>query len=171
MKIEILVGDDCFNAMDNNDFIHSWQRLAQQSEYFTLTQEYNFSSSWYRAYREQYNPIMVIAYDNPEENMVAIMPLALSYKDSELTHVGDGQSEYHGWICQAKYQQEFIIEALIKIKDTLSINKWNWTWLPPKLDHTWVESERLKEAGIYLSLDYFESPLYKLCDTDRLDKI
>ena len=171
MKIEILAGDDCFNAIDNNDFIYSWQVLAQQSEYFTLNQEYNFAASWYHAYRKQYNPIIVIAYDDQEKNMVGIMPLALNYDNSELTHAGDGQAEYDGWICQPRYEYEFIIAALIQINNTLSIKQWNWTWLPPKHDHAWIKSKRLKEAGIYLHLDYFESPLYKLSDRARLDKI
>jgi hypothetical protein len=170
MKIELLAGDDCFRAIDNNDFIESWKRLAHCSEYFTLNQEYNFVASWYLSYRERYNPIMIIGYDD-NENMLALMPLALSYESGTLSHAGDNQAEYNSWVCQAEYYEEFIIEALIKIKNTLDITTWEWTWLPYDSDRSWLYSKRLRQEGIYFILKHFDSPIYNLENSDRINKI
>jgi hypothetical protein len=170
VNIEILKGKDCFLAIENNNFIESWKDLAETSQYFTLTQEYNFVYSWYKSYREKFNPIMVIGY-NKKEEIIGIIPLAINIESGELSYAGDNQSEYNNFISTPEYEEEFIVESLISIKNTLDINNWSWDWMPSNSYKSWFKSKRLEKEGIYIDLSKFESPVYKLSDTVRIEKI
>lgn len=170
MKIELLSGDDCFEFFDNKEVVSEWKRLANCSEHLTLEQEYNFAVSWYLSYRDKYNPIILVYY-NDDKNMKALMPLALSYESGKLSHAGDMQAEYNSWVCEPEYYEEFIIQSLIKIKHTLGIAKWDWTWIPYNSNYDWLRSNDLKKAGIYITSDNFNSPIYDLRDLDRVNKI
>ncbi len=171
MKIELLIGNDCFEAIQDQDFIQDWNALSQQSNYFILNQRYNFVSSWYLSYRKKYNPIIVVAYDEVETNMVAIMPLAMNTCSGELVYAGDGQAEYNTFISKKEYEHEFIVKALISIKHNIDISGWCWAWMPPNIDQDWLKDKRLEQEGIYIRLKQFDSPIYDLSDASRINKI
>ncbi len=171
MKIELLIGNDCFEAIQNQDFIQGWNALSQQSNYFVLNQRHNFVASWYLSYRKKYNPIIVVAYDEIETNMVAIMPLAMNTGSGELVYAGDGQAEYNTFISKKEYEREFIVKALISIKHNIDISSWCWAWMPPNIDQDWLKDKRLEQEGIYIRLEQFDSPIYDLSDASRINKI
>lgn len=170
MDIKILKKSDVLKIIKDEDFISAWKTLAKESDEFTLIQEFDFVASWYRAYQNQYSLVMVIAYDQGA-NIVGILPLAISLKNGEISHAGDGQAEYNSWICSKKNEEEFLVQSLIALKKEFKLLKWDWGWMPPNASIDWLKSKELEQHGIYVNVGTFDSPRYDLNDLARITKI
>lgn len=170
MKIKLLSEHESLEALEDKSFLDVWKALSQQQAEMTLNQEYGFVASWYKAYSDKCRPLLVIGLDNAEKT-IGIIPLAIVYKTGEIFHAGEGKSEYHGWICTKEVEEEFLIQALLSIKNKYKPTKWNWGWIPPTANTQWLKSEVLKNNGIFINSIESESPINILSDTTRLTKI
>ena len=170
MNIKILSKKDTLKIISNETFISTWKYLAENTNHCTVIQEYGFVVSWYQSYLDKYKPLMVLGYDE-QENIVGILPLAITYDIEKLSFAGDNQAEYHSWICLKEYEEEFLVHSLIAIKKEYKLRKWEWGWLPPGIDINWFNSELLKKSGIYINMVTSKSPLYNLENTDKLNKM
>ena len=119
LKIKIVTDDEVFNLLNCNQFLTAWNNLTIEDNKVTVIQELPFVLTWYFQYSNAYKPILVLGY-NESNQLVGLMPLAISSKDGHLTHAGDWQAEYHGWICHKDIDQDFPIQALIEIKKKLT---------------------------------------------------
>jgi len=171
MNFKVLQRDESLEIIKNKDFILEWRALANESQEFTLIQEPDLVVSWYNSYKGQYNPLLVIAYSKSIEKMIGIIPLAISIESGELSHAGDEQAEYNGWICEKEHEEEFLVSCLVLLRDKLKLNKWDWGWMPPKANTKWLYSKKLKENGISVNFATSELPLYDLSDQERINKI
>lgn len=169
MHIKILSKDDTLKIISDKKFILRWKYLAENTSHCTIIQEYGFVVSWYRSYLDKYKPMMVLGYDE-QENIIGILPLAVSYDTGYLSHAGEDQAEYHGWICLKKYEEEFLVHALISIKKEYKPGNWKWGWLPSAVDINWFNSDLLKKNNIYINKTIAESPLYNLEDSNKIKK-
>jgi len=170
MDLNILRRDESLNIINDADFIAYWQSIAKASKEFTLIQEPDLVVSWYQAYQDQYDPLMLVAYDE-SKILIGILPLAISLDDGGISHAGHGQAEYNGWIAKPEIEEEFLIQSLILLKQECGLSKWDWGWLPPHANTNWLQSEKLKEQGIYVNIGHCELPVYDLSDTDRIAQI
>ena len=170
MDIKILLKDDTLKKLKDEKFIAIWNNLAQKSHNFTVIQEYNFVISWYESYLEQYKPLMIIGLDE-QESIVGIIPLAISYETGKLSHAGEYQAEYTGWICSPEYEKDFLVESLLLIKRELGIGIWEWGWLPQHANTSWFNSKRLKQQGVYIEFITCKTPVYVLDSETRINKI
>jgi len=170
MDIKILKKGDVLKAIKDEGFISAWKTLAKESGEFTLIQEYDFVASWYRAYQSIYDPIMLVAYGQ-QNKILGILPLAISLENGEISHAGDGQAEYNSWICSKKNEKTFLVQSLILLKKELNLVKWDWGWMPPNANISWLKSKELEQNGIYVNVGTFESPRYDLNDLARITKI
>jgi len=170
MIIKILSKNDTLKIISNKKFISTWKYLAEITSHCTLIQEYGFVVSWYQSYLDKYKPMMVLGYDK-KENIIGILPLAIAYNTGYLSHAGEDQAEYHGWICPKEYEEEFLVQVLISIKKEYNPKKWKWGWLPPGTNISWFNSDLLKKNGIYINKIVSRSPLYNLEDSEKINKI
>jgi hypothetical protein len=99
------------------------------------------------------------------------MPLAFSLKDHYMTHAGDNQAEYHGWLCKKDVDQEFLIKSLIAIKKNFQMRKWKWRPMPPRSQIDWLSSIDLNKGKIYAIVAEQDSPILDLNDDDKINKI
>lgn len=171
MNLKVLQRDEYLEITRNTEFISDWQELANKSQEFTLIQEPDLVISWYEAYKSQYDPLLVIAYSKSIKKIIGILPLAVSLKTDELSHAGDEQAEYNGWVCEKEYEEEFLINSLVLLRDKLKLNQWNWGWIPPNANTNWLFSKKLEENGISVNIGTSELPIYDLSDQERIDKI
>jgi hypothetical protein len=169
MDFKILRREESLKIIQDETFVAAWQSLAKASKEFTLIQEPDLVVSWYKAYQNQYDPLMVVAYI--DEKLVAVLPLAISQDDGGISHAGHGQAEYNGWIAKQEIEEEFLIESLILLKQQCGLSKWDWGWMPPHANTDWLQSDKLKAQGIYVNLGHCELPVYDLTDTIRIAKI
>ena len=170
MNISILNKKQSCDKLADDQFISQWRLLSTQSNSFSLIQEHGFVASWYEAYKNKYDPLLLLAYDEKEE-LVGILPLALHQQEKSISHAGDEQAEYAGWVCKPAHQDEFLVLSLIALKKEFNLKKWQWGWLPPHSNTDWIKSNKLKENGIYINLSAYESPIYNLKDSARVKKL
>lgn len=171
MNLEILQRDKSLKIIKNNEFVLKWDSIAKESKEFTLIQESDLVVSWYEAYKSEYDPVLVIAYEKGNGEIIGILPLAISLVDGNLSHAGDGQAEYNGWVCKSEYEEAFLVESLILLWDQFDLSKWSWGWLPPQANTNWLSSSKLKENGISVTISSCESPVYDLNDQQRISQI
>jgi len=170
MNIKILSKDDTLNIISDETFIARWGYLAKNTSCCTIMQEYGFVISWYLSYLETYKPMMVVGYDD-KESIVGILPLAIASDTGRLSHAGENQAEYHGWICSKEYEEEFLVQSLISIKKDCNVGLWEWGWLPSEINLEWMNSALLHQNGIYLNKITADSPLHNLKQPDKLQRI
>lgn len=170
LEIKIVRENGVFELLNDKTFIKQWEELADQNEKVTVIQERPYVITWYSQYSNKYQPILVLGLENDSE-LVGFMPLALSIKDNYLVHAGNGQAEYHGWLCRKDAEQDFPIQALIAVKKSFKLRKWQWRPIPPRSQVSWLHSDILKKANIYVRIVETESPVLDLNDENRINKI
>ena len=170
MKIEILSREKSLEKIADDLFVARWNDLAEKTEHCTVIQEYGFVASWYNAYSELFDPMMVLGYDE-EENIVGILPLAISCDSGKLSYAGEDQAEYHGWISPKEYEEAFIVHSLIAIKKTKRFPLWKWGWMPPNINLGPFDSTLLEKNGIFINRLVANSPLNNLNKPEKLKKM
>ncbi len=169
LKINIVSKKEYKEKIQCKDFIKRWNNFSEISNHCMITQEYEFVSSWYQAYASLYEPLLILGYSDNE--LIGILPLALSKQDNELCHAGEYSSAYHGWLCSKEYESEFLLQSLISIKQKLAIKKWQWLYIPPDVNTEWLKDKRLKNNGIFVKTIESHSPVYQLADQTRINKV
>jgi hypothetical protein len=172
MKLEIKIVKDSYvlELLDDKTFISRWEEIADQNEKVTVIQEPPFVTTWYRQYLNKYQPILILGFDE-NSILIGIMPLAFSLKDHYLTHAGDWQAEYHGWLCTKNTDPEFIVQALIAVKKNFQLRKWQWRPIPPRSQINWLSSKDLKKEKVYVRMAEEDSPILDLNDENKINKI
>lgn len=168
--IKIVTGEDVLTLLKDDLFISSWKNLSNIDHKVTLIQEPPFVITWYQQYYNIFNPVLCLGYDD-KNSLVGLMPLALSLKSGRLTHAGDGQAEYNGWISKKDIDQIFPISCLIVIKRTFRVKKWQWRCIPPRTKTDWIFSPLLKKENIYINYTKQPSPTWNLSDENKLKEI
>ncbi len=167
LHIEIFKGDHVFRLLKDGLFIARWTELADQDPKVTVIQEPPYVLTWYQEYSNRYQPVLILGFDH-EHQLVGLMPLAFSLKDHDLAHAGDHQAEYHGWICEKSYDQDFPIQAIIAVRQNFELKKWQWRWFPPKSQIDWVHSTALTKEHIYIKIFEQDSGILDLRDENKI---
>ena len=170
LELKIVREKSALEFLNDKTFISQWEGLSKQNGKTTIIQEPPFVITWYRQYADSYEPVLILGFNGNSE-LVGIMPLAFSRKDNYLTHAGDGQAEYHGWICKKNAEQDFPVQALIAVKHNFRIRKWQWRWMPPGSQVDWLYSDELKKEKIFVRVVGKESPVLDLNDKHKIEKI
>ncbi|MCB0473384.1 MAG: GNAT family N-acetyltransferase [Flavobacteriaceae bacterium] len=167
--IKILEGNEAIKKLKDTSFVTRWKELADHSEKFTVYLEFPYVSTWYRIYADVFEPILVLGYKNNELN--GLIPLARSIADKSIAHAGTNQSEYHGWLSTKNSEKEFLIQALVSLRDKYNLKKWEWGFLPPNSNVNWLFSKILKEESIYGSVSEAITPLLDLSDETKIERL
>lgn len=170
MHVKILIGEDAFSLIHNRNFIKKWEILALKCINMTVIQEYAFVSSWYFHYYKSFDPVLVLGYTS-NDKIIGLIPLALSKSQKFITHAGDHQAEYHGWLCEKEFEEDFLVNSLIKIRNTWDLKSWSWRYTPPGSYHGWIKNERLVKNGIFVTIEEESSPKLDLTDSEKVKKI
>lgn len=170
VEIKIIIGKNAMDLFKDKSFNIKWKELAQQTNKVTVIQEPSFVKIWYHTYEKNYQPVFVLGFDDFSK-LVGLMPLAYSIKEDYLTHAGDHQAEYHGWLCKKDFDQSFLIQALLALRDSFNLKVWQWRWLPPGSSINWLFVEELKRAKIYVRINNQDSPLLDIHDEEKIRKL
>lgn len=163
---KIIAGNEVWILIEKNYFISSWLQLAEEDKKTTVFQQPQFVIPWYKEYISSFNPILCLAYDTGE-NLVGIMPLARNLSNDFITHAGDIQAEYHGWVSSPEINEDFPIKCLITINQTFRPKFWQWRRLPPETPMDWLSSKLLADENIYVKHIKQHSPIVNLHDKER----
>ena len=165
--IKITAGKEAFSLSENDTFVSRWMSLAETNDKTTVFQEPAFVISWYKQYFDQFKPVLCLGYNDANE-LIGLLPLALSSESAQLVHAGDIHAEYTGWISDKDYEQDFPAACLIEIKKRFALKQWHWNWLPPRARTDWLHSDSLAKAGIYVKYKKENSPLWDLKEEQKL---
>ena len=168
--IKIIRGAEAHQCRNNDKFIAEWKRLAQQTTHVSVFQEPKFVNCWHQEYKQYFDPIFVVGRNKSDE-LIGLIPLTIDKETKKLSHAGAWHAEYHGWLCMPDFEEAFLIQALTSIKDQFSLSTWNWTYLPPRSNTSWLNSKTLKKNGIYNQFEPMDSPLLDLKDEEKLKKV
>ena len=136
----------------------------------TVIQEPPFVLTWYEKYSNTHEPVLVVGYDKTNQP-VGFLPLSLSRKDGRLAHAGDWQGEYHGWICEQAVESDFLIQAMIALKNEFHPRQWTWRWMPPGAKIDWLRSKELARNGIFVKYISQRPPFLDLNNEKKIKKI
>lgn len=170
VDVSLLLGEDALSQIESPAFLDRWAELAQLDPKFTLLQEPPFVLAWYRAHLPIYEPLLCLGND-PEGNLVGLMPLARSRTSGEITHAGERHAEYYGWIALPEVDEPFFHECLFALNARFRLKRWEWKWLPPGTPVHYLTSPRLAEREIFVSFQIEQSPVWNLNDSDRLNEM
>jgi len=136
----------------------------------TVIQEPPFVLTWYEHYLNTHEPVLVLGYD-AESRLIGLIPLSFSRNDGRLAHAGDWQGEYHGWICEEHLERNFLVEAMIAIKNEFHPRQWTWRWIPPGAHIDWLHSKKLAQNGIFVKYIRQRPPFLDLRAEEKIKKI
>lgn len=171
MQIEILQGDPAVAVFQDTQFTARWQAMADACRHNCVVQEPPFVAAFYRVYAPQYQPLLVTGKD-AEGTLIGVLPLALHKASGQVTHAGEAQAEYHGWVALPEGEQEFMVQAFMALKRTFpALQKWTWNWMPFGASIEWTRDPRLKEAGIHLIVPSTETLIWDLTQPEKLEKM
>jgi len=114
MTLEVLRGADAHRAIEDPRFRANWKSLHRVCPWSTVFQDPSFASTWYRVYRDVYEPIIAVGFDGGGA-MNGLFLLARNRKSGALVHVGVEHAEYQTWIARAD-RFGFISDALDALK-------------------------------------------------------
>lgn len=169
-EIKIVTDEKALQLIDNEEFISEWKELSCADSKVTVLQEPAFVVTWYKQYYEKYRPVLCIAYGDASR-VIGLMPLALSLNKGYLTHAGDHQAEYHGWIAHEDIDHDFPIKALIALKNHFHLITWQWRWIPPRAQTIWLNSQVLTKEKIFVKCREERSPIWNLSDENKFKKL
>ncbi|MBN2350549.1 MAG: GNAT family N-acetyltransferase [Bacteroidales bacterium] len=170
LKIKLITDSEVHNIIKDKSFISDWLRLAKKNKKPTFIQEPSFVIPWYTHYSTEFQPLLALGY-NHDSRLVGFIPLAFSYKKNYLTHAGDHQGLYHGWICEPDIEETFLINTLISLKSKYPLKKWEWRWMPPNSGIKWLHSHMLKKEKIFVKIFREEVPVFDLTDAEKIKQI
>ncbi len=170
LTIKIIRGDDVHSLVSDADFLSAWQHLASHTSHVTVFQESPFVTCWYQQYRTAYEPILVLGYSD-DNSLCGLLPLAINTENQALSHAGDQQVEYSGWLCTDKFRQSFISHALETVNAKLTFSTWLWSTIPPHADVSWLTNPCKELKQLYTSYNVIDSPVLDLHNEEKLKKV
>lgn len=120
VHIELLRGEAARSLIAQPAFQTEWQTLAGQADGATAFQRPAFVCSWYLAYADRWEPVLVLGR-GAAGDLQALWPLALD--GSRLVHAGAHQAEYQGWLATPAVSDGFVREAWSQLNSGLGVTE------------------------------------------------
>ncbi|WP_186756391.1 GNAT family N-acetyltransferase [Echinicola salinicaeni] len=115
-KVFLLVGKEAFEQMDDDGFIHQWTVLYEKCPWATVFQSREYVVSWYLAFKDEYEPLIVISSDH-EGNLTGLLTMTIpkdnidNSKKIKIQGAGLYEAEYQVWLVEKDQNEMFIKRA------------------------------------------------------------
>jgi len=125
-----LIYDQAAHAiLQDPEFVEQWKKLHSRCHYATAFQEPAFVCSWYEAYRNQWNPLILYSQNSLGE-FVGLLLLAYDPSTRSLVHAGSSQSEYHSWLSLPDEDTSFLSAAWVQLTRQFKFTTLRFRYLP-----------------------------------------
>jgi CelD/BcsL family acetyltransferase involved in cellulose biosynthesis len=159
MSLRLLTDEDALEHVQSRDFQSRWMALHDCCPWATACQHPDFVVPWYELYFPVYFPVIVLD-ENEDGSLNGVLTLALRRNGTRITGAGDQQAEYQGWIEAPVVGNNFIQNALKKIRDTFPSFDICLKYLPPGIPLTWLNEQGSYRK--YCSLRSHARPIMKI---------
>jgi SAM-dependent methyltransferase/CelD/BcsL family acetyltransferase involved in cellulose biosynthesis len=137
--------------------LRDWRRLASESPHASLFQSPGWCMPWYRAYRDEYSPFVVMV--TAGEQLVGVVPLAVKHDTGALVFASDSMADYRDIVAAPAYRREVLRELLrvfrrARFPDPLQVG-----WLDPASDTPALLESICRDEG--LSWSSHHQPCYR----------
>lgn len=172
--INTYIGKDAISLLSNEEFINEWRLLYESCSWATIYQSIDFIGNWYKVYRGEHLPILVVAVEN--NSLVGALALCLD-GERQISGAGLHQAEYQTWISLDSNSDSFIQEALMIIRKRWPRHGIQLKYLPEKTPLTWISADYFSKSAL---LQTFEHPImninremleYELRKKNRREKV
>lgn len=160
MNIELVRGPQADSRLADCQFRGAWDALRDQCPWGSAFQSNAFAAAWYSAYRNLYEPLLVLGFDDAG-GVCGVIPLAICRASGKLIPAGAHQAEYQGWICLPDAAQTFPAEAFAAISDQFPSAPVPFRYLPAGTPLEWATEGTMRGTCLLKS---FRRPLMQLGD-------
>ncbi len=120
-----------------------WRNLFEKCPWGTCFQASAFVCTWYRCYREVYQPLLLLRFA-PDGQLDGLLTLAVERTTGEVTFAGAHHAEYRVWLALPG-EQTFIVDALEQLR-RLGFVRLCFNYLPARSPTEWLQGEWAQRA-------------------------
>jgi CelD/BcsL family acetyltransferase involved in cellulose biosynthesis len=139
MDFEIAGGSDAESLLEDSEFCSEWGRLCRHCSWATPFQGPDFARTWYRIYRDRFEPVLFLARDKFGA-LNGLLPLARSISGGGLVAAGSHQAEYQGWVCAPELADRFAEHVVRTLNSAFPGAILTLRYLPPGTPTGWFAS-------------------------------
>jgi len=129
MQIQFLEGEAVALLLSDPQFIASWHQLRADVAATTGFQSPGFVLAWYQSYGAEWSPVLVRQHAD-DGALLAVWPLAYHVESGVLTHAGQHQAEYHGWLALPAVEKSFVAAAWACLLEKIPFRSLRFKYLP-----------------------------------------
>lgn len=161
IHIILLKNSEAYSILEDNKFRKEWEALYEECPWATPFQDYRFITTWYRIYKDQFNPVILSGTDS-DGNLAGLLTLAISNDLRQLVFAGAHQAEYQVWIAKPQHSNSFIENALIKLRAEFLGKSFIFKYIPPLTPMDWTAKNH--SLGSYCKIEKRRRPLMTIRD-------
>ena len=130
----------------SNAPLRDWRRLSNETPHASLFQSPGWCMPWYRAYKDDYAPFVVMV--TARERLVGVVPLAVKRQDGTLVFASDSMADYRDIVADPAYRRDVLHEFVRAFRrggfpDPLQVG-----WLGPASDTAALLESICREEGL-----------------------
>ena len=167
VSVRIVQGADAFAMLDSDTVRRQWASLVEDCPWATSCQTHGFAASWYTAYAEHFEPLLVLSEDRHGE-LQGILALAKARSDPRIVPVGANQGEYKVWVCHPDLGSQFPAAAISALRNLLPPSGLTLRYLPANAPLEWLAESGLENLCI---LRHRRRPLLRFADGGKIEHL
>lgn len=147
-SMELVTGEAVPDLLFNDHkFQKSWDQLFESCPWATIFQQRQFIGAWYRVYRNEHLPILIIAFEKGQ--LKGVLPVVLlngvangKQKSGRITGAGHYEAEYQSWLAAAADGELFIKKALAVLMKQYRGFTITFRFIPPGTPIGWAKKDK-----------------------------
>jgi CelD/BcsL family acetyltransferase involved in cellulose biosynthesis len=156
--IRLVTGEPAACLLAQASFVSAWENLYERCGWATPFQQAGFVTTWYEAYQERYQPVILAGY-SPDGELTGLFTLAASNDSGALVVAGGHQAEYHAWLA-ASEEGTFVEDALDALRERFPTGTLVLNYVPPGTPLDWARAGR--PWARYCRLEPVQRPLLRI---------
>lgn len=159
-------GPEADGLLCNPGFLQSWSSLRHGCPWATAFQSPDFIVTWYRIYRDDYEPVLVCQHA-ADGQLVGLLTLAVSRRGDDWRLAGAESAEYQTWLAGPDRGEAFIGQALTLAIESCDIDRLHCLYLPSAVPLGWIGSATWRDR---VRVEEWRRPLMAVADADAFTR-